>query len=185
MGSAVSLDRNPVFEVRAQGSFEQRPGCPKRSRKSLEADRLERLCRNECYHPSDVRRPIERIEVVRIFPQLDRAERVESLIEDPWRVYECDGDPAGCLVRFEDKGFLAAGRDALYYVRAIEAKSDAINGDPLQTRFDAAGNAFSVTLCGTGEDDDPNCLARVNERAWSSPIFVDSAEWTERLAGSR
>jgi len=185
MGSEVSLGRNPVFEVRAQGSFEQQPGCPERSREGLAEDRLERLCRGECFHPSDVRRPIERIEVVRIWPQLDRREHVEALIEDPWRVYECDGDAAGCRVRFEDKGFLSAGRDALYYVRAIEAESDAINGDPLHTRFDDAGNALSVTTCGTREGDDPNCLAPLQERAWSSPIFVDSAEWTERLAGSR
>ena len=185
MGSAVALDRNPVFEVRAQGSFEQQPGCPKRSASGLAADRMLRLCRDECYHPSDVRRPIERIEVVRIWPQLDRAERVDALIEDPWRVFECDGDPAGCTVRFEDKGFLAGGRDALYYVRALEVASPAINGDPLQTRFDAMGNAVSVTTCGTSEGDDPNCLAPVQERAWSSPIFVDSAAWGERLAAAR
>ncbi|NQZ98656.1 MAG: DUF3604 domain-containing protein [Myxococcales bacterium] len=172
MGSEVALATNPVFEVRAQGSLEQLPGCPERSMKGLARDRLARLCRDECHHPSDVRRTIDRIEVVRIRPQQQAGEPVGALIEDPWRVLDCSGAPAGCTVRFEDRQFAAGGRDALYYVRAIERASPNILGDPLRTVFDADGNAVSIDPCDTvGSDTD--CLAPSEERAWSSPIFVD------------
>merc|ERR1711994_507808 len=69
MGSEVEMDEAPIFQVRAVGSFEQKPGCPPDARQALSDARLERLCRGECYHPSDRRRPISRIEVVRIRPQ--------------------------------------------------------------------------------------------------------------------
>ena len=140
--------------------------------KGLARDRLARLCRDECHHPSDVRRTIDRIEVVRIRPQQQAGEPVGALLEDPWRVLDCSGAPAGCTVRFEDRQFAAGGRDALYYVRAIERASPNILGDPLRTVFDANGNAVSIDPCDTvGSDTD--CLAPSEARAWSSPIFVD------------
>ena len=114
------------------------------------------------------------IEVVRIRPQSRRGERVEDLIEDPWRRFECEPDPAGCVVRFEDEEFAAAGRDAVYYVRALQEPTPAINGAPMSTEFDAQGRAVGRLVFGelphAGEDD---CLAPVSERAWSSPIYVD------------
>jgi hypothetical protein len=158
MGSEARMAADPVFGVRAVGSYEQLPGCPDHAVSALEPAALDRLCRGECYHPSDRRRLIERIEVVKIRPQRDASEAVGALIEDPWRVFACEPDAAGCRVRFDDPDFVREGRDALYYVRAIEAPSRALNADPV--------------AC-AGVPDEEDCFAEVRERAWSSPIFVD------------
>jgi hypothetical protein len=175
MGSAVELAAAPRFAVRAVGSLAQEPGCPPESRADLPAERLARLCGGECHHPGDARRPIAAIEIVRIRPQREPGERVEALVEDPWRRFECAPDPAGCRVEFEDPEYPASGRDAVYYARALEAPSPAVNGANLRTELDAAGNAVRTRPCfadwRTPADDD--CLAPVQERAWSSPIFVD------------
>jgi hypothetical protein len=172
MGSEVRMNRAPRFSVRAIGSFEPKPGCPASSVGALPPARLERLCHGECFHPSDVRRAIRAIEIVRIRPQRREDEPVAPLIEDPWRRYECPDDPRGCTVEFEDPEFPGSGRDALYYARALEAPSLAINGANLRTRFDADGNATAIAPCmGPGSED--GCPAPVAERAWSSPIFVD------------
>ena len=178
MGSEVSLAANPRFRVRAAGSFEQKPGCPKDSIDALGQERLDRLCLGECYFPSDVRRPVSRVEVVRIRPQQRPGEDVDALIEDPWRVYPCTTGADGlCTVEFEDEEFASAGRESLYYVRAIEAPSPAINADPLRCETDANGVCIRANPCQgdyrTPRSDD--CLAPTEERAWSSPIFVDPA----------
>jgi hypothetical protein len=174
MGSEVAMDTMPRFTVRTAGAFEQQPGCPA-DLSGLAAEQLTRLCHGECYHPSDRRIPIAAIEVVRIRPQQARDETVDALIEDPWLRHECPPDPAGCTFTFEDADFHASGRDAVYYVRALQAATDAVNGANLRTEFDAEGNAIRVTPCSgsyrTPANDD--CLAPVQERAWSSPIFVD------------
>jgi hypothetical protein len=177
MGSEVQLDEPPRFEVRAAGAFVQEPGCPASSRSALDPERLDYLCGGECQHPSDVRHPIVAIEVVRIRPQARPGEPVGELIEDPWRRFECPPDPGGCVVRFEDEDFPASGRDALYYVRALQEETPAINGAMLRTTFDARGNAVSVEPChGDHRTDlDDDCLAPASERAWSSPIFVNLA----------
>ena len=97
------------------------------------------------------------------------------LIEDVWRRFPCEPDPAGCSASFEDEEFLGAQRDAVYYVRALQAETPAINGANLRTEFDAEGRAVRVNPCAGGfrtpADDD--CLAPVQERAWSSPVYVD------------
>ncbi len=158
MGSAAQMSRNPVFRVRAVGSLEQLPGCPDFAEAALTPEALARLCKGECYNPSDERRLITRIEVVRIRPQTRDDEAIEALVEDPWRVIPCEPDAAGCRVTFTDPDFAAGQRDAVYYVRAIEAPSLAIDADP-------------IACASVPEDED--CLGPVEERAWSSPIFVD------------
>ena len=174
MGSRVELGDTPIFQVRAVGSYEQKPGCPEDATQALGPDALARLCQGECYHPSDARRPITRIEVVRIRPQQTPDEPIASLVDDPWKVLECPGDPAGCTVAFADAEFGSSGRDALYYVRAIEAPSMAVGADPLGCSYDENGNCVAVDACSQRPLDD-DCLASTEERAWSSPIFVDHA----------
>ncbi len=175
MGSAVEMDRSPVFRVRAVGAPVQIAGCPAQSQRGLGADRVEKLCRGECYRPSNTRHRIEAIEIVRIRPQVEAGEPVADLIEDPWRRILCEPDPSGCAIEFVDESFTRGTRDAVYYVRAIQEETPAINAANLRTEFDAKGRATRVTPCHggyrTSADDD--CLAATRERAWSSPIFVD------------
>jgi hypothetical protein len=102
MGGQVAPGEAPAFEVRAVGSLEQQPDY---SERALGPDELERICRGECYHPSDRRRPITRIEVVRIRPQLRPDEDVATLVEDPWKVISCPRDPDGCLAETEERAW--------------------------------------------------------------------------------
>jgi hypothetical protein len=174
MGSKLHLMENPRFEVRAVGSFVQKPGCPDDSLRALGEDRLAALCRGECYHPSDRRRRIERIEVVRIRPQAFAGESVAGLVEDPWRRFDCPTDGAGCRVEFEDPDFEASGRDAVYYVRAVEEPILAIHGsNPLGCEYDEAGRCIRVEPCGIRVPKSEECLSETRQRAWSSPIIVD------------
>ena len=80
-------------------------------------------------------------------------------------------------MQFVDSDFPGAGRDFLYYARAIQEPTPAINGDLIRTVFDPDGNAVSTDPCygdyRTDVSDD--CLAPARERAWSSPIFVDAS----------
>jgi hypothetical protein len=175
MGSEVELAANPIFQVRAVGSLAQKPGCPAYAAEALGEGRLERLCRGECYHPGDARRRITRIEVVRIRPQARAGEAVSALIEDPWQTFACQPDEAGCAVTFSDPDFAGAARDAVYYVRAIEEPAPKINADQLRCERDAQGACAKVDLCGAPGEEQDDCLAGYEPRAWSSPIYVDFA----------
>jgi hypothetical protein len=175
MGSDVRQTKAPVFDVRAVGAFEQKPGCPADSLAGLRSERLEHLCRGECYHPGDQRRRIERVEVVRIRPQIVAGERIADLIDDPWRVFRCPTDAEGCRVRFSDPEFALQGRDTVYYVRAIQEPSPTLNGGGLRCTRDESGRCIEVDPCRADEPTayEDDCLESVAERAWSSPIFVD------------
>jgi len=179
MGGRARMETAPRFEVRALGALEQRPGCPDHAVRALGPERLAELCRGECHHPSDRRRPITRIEVVRIRPQVQPDEEVGDLVEDPWRVLPCDPeDASGCVVHFEDPDFATSGRDALYYVRALQAPTPAVNADPLRCERDDEGRCTEARPCPRDRD----CLAPVAERAWSSPILVEHAAPARRYA---
>ena len=71
--------------------------------------------------------------------------------------------------------FPEAARDALYYVRAIEEPTLAVNADPLRCRFDANGRCVAVDLCNALTPAEDDCLDLTEQRAWSSPIYLDFA----------
>ena len=176
MGSEVTLGHAPRFRVRAVGAWEQRPGCPDFARRALGPERLHALCRDECYRPGDKRRAITRIEVVRLIPQANASEPVGELIADPWLSLACAPDPSGCTVEFADPDFPDLGRTAAYYVRAIQEATPAVNGANLRCKRDERGECLSLDPCHGGDartayEDD--CLAEIEERAWSSPIWID------------
>jgi hypothetical protein len=174
MGSAVEVAGAPRFRVRAVGDFEQLPGCPEHSVSALAAGAVERICRGECYHPSDTRRPLDRIEVIRILPQETPGEPVADLIQDPWQTFACSGDPAGCTVEFSDTDAARAGREAIYYVRAVARAEPTINAAGLRCERNERGECVKVTPCHGDLRTDPadDCTAPAAHRAWSSPIFV-------------
>lgn len=171
MGSVVASTA-PRFEVRAVGAFEQQPGCPERTWGDPALAR--EICGGVCDNPSDRRHRIERIEVVRIRPQVRPGEPVADLIDDPFLVHRCPPSPAGCRFEFEDPSFAAGGRDATYYVRAVQEATPTINADNLRCRFDADGDCVEVDPC-YGDyrvDREDACRAPSQHRAWSSPIYV-------------
>ena len=182
MGHDVVMADAPRFRVRAVGSFEQQPGCPDYATQALSAERIAHLCKNECHHPSETRRPITRIEVVRIRPQSAPGEDVSRLIDDPWQSFECEGDPSGCSVTFSDPEYADAGRDTLYYVRAFEAPAPGVNAGNVRCERDAAGRCLKTNLCPSPDGSDPDCLSEHEPRAWSSPIFVDHPAARGRVA---
>ncbi|MFW5925835.1 MAG: DUF3604 domain-containing protein [Myxococcota bacterium] len=169
----VTEGQAPRFRVRASGAFEQKPGCPRHVMSSISADRLASLCHGECYRPGDRRRRITRIEVIRVRPQVRPDEPIGTLVEDPWRSLPCPSE-GPCEVTFEDPDLGPADRLTAYYVRAIQEPTEAVNGGQLRCERNARGECTRVRPCygdyRTDADDD--CLETVEERAWSSPIWV-------------
>ncbi|MFP6664790.1 MAG: DUF3604 domain-containing protein [Deltaproteobacteria bacterium] len=176
MGSEVQLGTTPRFRAAAMGALRQQPGCPASSAEALGAARLHALCRDECHNPGDERKRIVRIEVVRVRPQLYAHEKIAERIDDPWLVLPCPADGNGCSVEFEDPSHADAGRTSIYYVRAIEEPSPAVNGGGLRCLRDEQGVCVGVQPCFGNDAKTPyqdDCLAPVEERAWSSPIWID------------
>jgi hypothetical protein len=175
MGSEVRSSSSPRFRVRAVGAFEQQPGCPQHTLDALGRERVDDICLGECYHPSNNRRSITRIEVVRIRPQIASGEDVGPLIDDPWRIHVCDGASTGCVFEFEDPRFADRRRDTVYYARAIQQPTPAVNAGNLRCERDSEGNCVQPNPCFGGHPTSPedDCLSPNEERAWSSPIFVD------------
>jgi len=147
MGSEVDVSTVPRFRASAVGAYKQLPGCPDYAQRGLGAERLELLCGGECYNPSDERRLIERIEVVRIRPQISPGEAVDKLIDDPWRTFDCPSDQIACTVEFEDTEFLADERESIYYVRAIQESTAMVNADNVRCEYDNEGNCVAVNPC--------------------------------------
>lgn len=174
MGSEVQGSGVPRFRARAVGDFEQLPGCPEHSTGALAPEQIKRICRGECYNPSDTRKAIDRIEVVRIRPKQTPGEDVAPLIQDPWRTFACSGDQGGCTVEFDDPEFPGEQREVIYYVRAIEKPTTTVNAGNLRCEYNERGECIAVKPCygDTRTADNEDCSAPAAERAWSSPIFV-------------
>lgn len=174
MGSEVVLEETPKFRVSAYGEIEQKSGCPDYAVATLGEKRLASLCGGECYHPAGERRKsIDRIEIVRIRPQVHPDEKISPLIEDAWRVFECPADGQICSVEFEDPDYVSGGRSALYYARVIQEAESLINGDPFGCEYDEAGVCVQRNYCiGSNAKLENDCLGTVEPRAWTSPIFL-------------
>jgi hypothetical protein len=168
MGSRLELEGIPRFRVRAAGALAQLPGCPEEVTDALGADRIERICAGECYHPSDQRRQVTRIEVVRIQRQMSEAEKIEDLIEDPWLTIPCPPETEICEAEFEDPWYASLKRETLYYVRAIQEPTPAVNAGLLRCEGDECEPCYGDYR--VPFDDD--CLSMNEERAWSSPIYL-------------
>ena len=112
--------------------------------------------------------------MVRIGRQTSESEPIEELIEDPWLTIPCPADTELCDVEFEDPWYPSAGREVLYYVRAIQEPTRAVNGGGLRCDGDACEPCYGDYRV----DFEDDCLAPTEERAWSSPIYLH-ASWAQ------
>ncbi|MFM9863883.1 MAG: DUF3604 domain-containing protein [Micropepsaceae bacterium] len=175
MGGRGATDTAPTFEVRAVGAFKQKPGCPDFAKSGLDEKRIKTICSGECYNPSDERRKITRIEVVKVRPQMKAGEALSDLIEDRYLVHTCKPDAnGGCTFSFVDPEYTKGRRDALYYVKAIQEAEPTINAEPVKCERDGNGKCIKATLCyGDYRSGEDACTSPSEHRAWSSPIYLD------------
>jgi hypothetical protein len=108
--------------------------------------------------------------VIRIQRQQREDERVADLIEDPWKVLPCPDGPELCVVEFEDPSYPELGRNLLYYVRAIQEPTPTVNGGGLRCRDGECNPCYGNFRTPTSDD----CLSDAEERAWSSPIYLQA-----------
>ena len=92
-------------------------------------------------------------------------EAIGPLINDVWQSISCKNQ-SECAVEFEDENY---SRDSVYYVRAIQELTPAINGENVS----AISQEFQLCKGSFRTDLEDNCLGEVNERAWSSPIYLN------------
>jgi hypothetical protein len=174
MGSRMETDAPPTFEVKAVGAFKQKPGCPDFTKSGLDEKRIKDICSGECYNPSDERRLITRIEVVKIRPQSAKGEDISQLIEDRYLVHTCKPSQDGCTFSFSDPDYAKGKRDTIYYVKAIQEPEPTINAEPVKCERDGNGKCVKATLCyGDYRSGEDGCTAPSEHRAWSSPIYLD------------
>lgn len=174
MGGRVATDTAPTFEVHAVGAFKQKPGCPDFAKAGLDEKRIKTICSGECYNPSDERRMITRIEVVKVRPQNKLGEDLSELIEDRYLTHQCKPSANGCTFTFADPEYTKGKRDALYYVKAIQEPEPTINAEPVKCERDGNGKCVKATLCyGDYRSGEDACTSPSEHRAWSSPIYLD------------
>lgn len=174
MGSTVAYTGAPTFNVRAVGDFKQKPGCPETTVERVGQEFIDEVCLNECYNPTPERFPIERIEVIRIKPQLRADEPIAGLIEDPWKTIPCEPSQEGCEATFSDPEYPSLERPALYYVRALQPETPVYNAGGLRCQGLNGAECTEVRPCyggRKGEGDD--CLTPAQDRVWSSPIYLE------------
>ena len=186
MGSEFTIDNIPTFQVKAVGSFKQKPGCPDYSLGKRSAEDIKKLCMNECFNPGSERYAVTRIEVIKVLPEINESEDPNDLIIDPWKIFECEENKAVCRIRFQDEDFLTDNREATFYVRAIQEPTERINGKNLRCTYDDEGNCIQTNFCygGYKTDINDNCISMSEERAWSSPIYL-SPSINPNLAASK
>ncbi|MEM9705543.1 MAG: hypothetical protein AAF850_05640, partial [Pseudomonadota bacterium] len=117
---------------------------------------------------------IERIEIIRIRPQISPNEKVVDLIDDPFLPHQCEANADGCDFEFTDPEFASLGRDTLYYARAIQEPRPTINGEAIKCERDENGQCIKASICyGDFRGGESDCLSEKDVRAWSSPIYVN------------
>ena len=109
--------------------------------------------------------------MVKILPRTAASEKPADLIQDPWRVFHCNGQENHCSAEFTDPEFTIDGREAAYYVRAVQEATATIQGDPFGCEYDGEGNCTKTNYC-VGVDREEDCLSPAQHRAWSSPIYI-------------
>ncbi len=102
---------------------------------------------------------------------------IETLVDDPWKAVECVASPEGCSAEFIDPDFAAlseGGREIVYYARAIQEPTLAVNTGGFRCVYDDTGRCVEMNLCYEDDRTSPHddCLAENQEHAWSSPIFL-------------
>ena len=173
MGGKATPGGAPTFEVRAVGAFEQAPGCAADILAEAPDGFIESACFGQCYHPTDDRHVITRVEIVKITPQTSPQEALGPLIEDPVYAVDCPPDPEGCQVTWTDEAFVAGARPATYYARVLQEPTQQFNAANLRCETDDQGRCIATNLCPGGyHGADDDCMALDNERAWSSPIYL-------------
>ena len=73
-----------------------------------------------------------------------------------------------------DEQFEGSSREIVYYVRAVQEPTAAINASGLDCELDQNGRCIKVNLCGDSKGKGSgDCLSLTEERAWSSPIYLN------------